>query len=215
MPRKVQQISDYFTPEGAAALLEGAPRYPTRMAFRIMLKTGLRVSETLAFQRVNLRLGRAPPVIGVRAVASVTSPIKGARCRSRRMCLKASGTWHHFMRRQAPAHAGHIPEVGCRSDEEGGTVGGQRPGATTSYASFLSRYYDSGYGTSPSRTRSDTWSWPGRTTNSLEDCRYGPGDFASRGLNSRSGSQSSLVPWTAGDNISDPIVVKKSPKGPI
>ena len=45
--RKVQQIPDYFTPEEAAALVEGAPSYPTRMAFRIMLKTGLRVFEAL------------------------------------------------------------------------------------------------------------------------------------------------------------------------
>ncbi len=54
VPRKVQQIPDYFTPEWAAALVDGAPKYPTRMAFRIMLKTGLRVFEALAFQRVDL-----------------------------------------------------------------------------------------------------------------------------------------------------------------
>ncbi len=96
MPRKVQQIPDYFTPEEAAALVEGAPSYPTRMAFRLMLKTGLRVSEVLALRLVDLRLdqdrslafGRWPPV---------ASPVRRARCRSRRMCLKASGNWHHFM----------------------------------------------------------------------------------------------------------------------
>ena len=67
MPRKVQQIPDYFTPEEAAAMVEGAPSYPTRMAFRIMLKTGLRVSETLALRRVDLRLDQEPPIIVVRA----------------------------------------------------------------------------------------------------------------------------------------------------
>ena len=41
MPRKVQQIPGYFTPEEAAALVEGAPSYPTPMAFRIMLKSDL------------------------------------------------------------------------------------------------------------------------------------------------------------------------------
>ena len=61
MPRKVQQIPDYFTPEEATALVEGAPSYPTRMAFRIMLKTGLRVSEALALRRVDLRLDQDPP----------------------------------------------------------------------------------------------------------------------------------------------------------
>ena len=67
MPRKVQQIPDYFTPEEAAAMVEGAPSYPTRMAFRIMLKTGLRVSETLALRRVDLRLDQEPPIIVVPA----------------------------------------------------------------------------------------------------------------------------------------------------
>ena len=60
MATKVQQIPDYFTPEEAAALVEGPPSYPTRMAFRLMLKTGLRVSEPLALRRVDLRLDQAP-----------------------------------------------------------------------------------------------------------------------------------------------------------
>ena len=51
MARKVKRIPDYFTPEEAAALVDAAPTYPTRMAFRIMLRTGLRVSETLALRR--------------------------------------------------------------------------------------------------------------------------------------------------------------------
>ena len=75
MPRKVQQIPDYFTPEEAAALVEGAPSYPTRMAFRIMLKTGLRVSEALALRRVDLRLDQDPPII----VARADSPCNKAR----------------------------------------------------------------------------------------------------------------------------------------
>ena len=36
------------------------------MAFRIMLKTGLRVSEALALRRVDLRLDQDPPIIVVR-----------------------------------------------------------------------------------------------------------------------------------------------------
>ena len=43
------------------------PSYPTRMAFRIMLKTGLRVSEALALRRVDLRLDQHPPIIVVAA----------------------------------------------------------------------------------------------------------------------------------------------------
>ena len=44
MARSPQKLPDYFTPEEAAALVLAAPSYPTRMAFRIMLRTGLRVS---------------------------------------------------------------------------------------------------------------------------------------------------------------------------
>ena len=67
MPRKRTQLPDYFTEEEAAALLNGAPSYPARMAFRIMLKTGLRVSEALALRHVDLRLDEYPPIIVVRA----------------------------------------------------------------------------------------------------------------------------------------------------
>ena len=77
VPRKVQQIPDYFTPEEAAALVEGAPSYPTRMAFRLMLKTGLRVSEALALRRVDLRLGQDPPIIVVRADSPGNKAKKG------------------------------------------------------------------------------------------------------------------------------------------
>ena len=77
VPRKVQQIPDYFTPEEAAALVEGAPSYPTRMAFRLMLKTGLRVSEALALRRVDLRLDQDPPIIVVRADSQGNKACKG------------------------------------------------------------------------------------------------------------------------------------------
>ena len=77
MARKVKRIPDYFTPEEAAALVEAAPTYPTRMAFRIMLRTGLRVSETLALRRSDLRLGHYPPLISVRADSPGNKARKG------------------------------------------------------------------------------------------------------------------------------------------
>ena len=58
MARRPQKLPDYFTPEEAEALVAAAPSYPTRMAFRIMLRTGLRVSETLSLRRSDLRLGQ-------------------------------------------------------------------------------------------------------------------------------------------------------------
>ena len=56
MARRLQRIPDYFTEGEAVALVEAAPSYPTRMAFWIMFRTGLRVSEASALRRVDLRL---------------------------------------------------------------------------------------------------------------------------------------------------------------
>ena len=77
MERRLQQIPDYFTPEEASAPVKGAPSYSTRMAFRIMLKTGLRVSEALALRRVALRQDRKPPIIVVRADSPDNKARKG------------------------------------------------------------------------------------------------------------------------------------------
>ena len=65
MPRSLKKLPDYFTEEEAGALVNAAPSYPARMAFRIMLRTGLRVSEALALRRVDLRLDQEPPIIVV------------------------------------------------------------------------------------------------------------------------------------------------------
>ena len=77
MARRLQRIPDYFTEEEAAALVDAAPSYPTRMAFRIMLRTGLRVSEALALRRVDLRLDQDPPIIVVRADSPGNKARKG------------------------------------------------------------------------------------------------------------------------------------------
>ena len=69
MPRRSRKLPDYFTPEEAEALVAAAPSFPTRMAFRIMLRTGLRVSEALSLRRTDLRLNQDPPVINVRPEA--------------------------------------------------------------------------------------------------------------------------------------------------
>ena len=56
MPRKPKALPDHFTAEEAQALVAAAPGYPTRMAMRIMLRTGLRVSECLSLRPADLRL---------------------------------------------------------------------------------------------------------------------------------------------------------------
>ncbi len=77
MARKPQKLPDYFTAEEADALVAAAPSYPTRMAFRIMLRTGLRVSEALSLRHSDLRLNQNPPVLSVRPEAPGNKARKG------------------------------------------------------------------------------------------------------------------------------------------
>ena len=77
MPRSLKKIPDYFTEEEADALVDAAPSYPTRMAFWIMLRTGLRVSEALALRRVDLRLDQDPPIIVIQADSPGNKARKG------------------------------------------------------------------------------------------------------------------------------------------
>ena len=77
MARRLQRIPDYFTEEEVVSLVDAAPSYQTRMAFRIMLKTGLRVSEALALRRVDLRLDQDPPIIIIQADSPGNKARKG------------------------------------------------------------------------------------------------------------------------------------------
>ena len=77
LARKPQNLPDYFTAEEADALVAAAPSYPTRMAFRIMLRTGVRVSEALSLRRSDLRLNQDPPVISIRPEAPGNKARKG------------------------------------------------------------------------------------------------------------------------------------------
>ena len=66
MARKPKKLPDYFTTDEARALVTAAPSYPTRMAMRIMLRAGLRVSECLSLCAADLRLSQDPPIIFLR-----------------------------------------------------------------------------------------------------------------------------------------------------
>ena len=66
MARKPEKHPDYFTPEEAAVLVAAAPSYEVRMAMRIMLRTGLRVSECLSLRPADLRLNLDPPILSLR-----------------------------------------------------------------------------------------------------------------------------------------------------
>lgn len=65
--RKPRELADYFTMEEAQALVTAIPNYQARMVTRIMLRTGLRVSEALSLCPADFRLNQHPPVISVRA----------------------------------------------------------------------------------------------------------------------------------------------------
>ena len=117
MPRKVQQIPDYFTPEEAAALVQAAPSYPTRMAFRVMLKTGLRVSEALALRRVDLRLDQDPPII---VVLRADSPGQQGPQGPRGTCAGRPG--------REPARPGVIPQQGPSTADAGHVEMAPEPG---------------------------------------------------------------------------------------
>ena len=58
MARRPQKLPDYFTPEEAEALAVAAPSNPRCIAFRIMVRIGLRGSEALSLRLSDLRLRR-------------------------------------------------------------------------------------------------------------------------------------------------------------
>ena len=66
MARKPVKLPNYFTTEEASALVEAAPSYPVKMAMRVMLRTGLRVSECLSLRPADLRFNQDPPIISLR-----------------------------------------------------------------------------------------------------------------------------------------------------
>ena len=66
MRRKPRKLPDYFTEEEAADLVAAAPDYKTRMSMKIMVRTGLRVSECVSLCPADLRLKQDPPIISVR-----------------------------------------------------------------------------------------------------------------------------------------------------
>ena len=82
--------------------MAAAPSYPTRMAFRIMLRTGLRVSEALSLRRTDLRLNQDPPVISVRPESPGNKARKGREVPVPADLLEGPDpTWRRFTPRTA------------------------------------------------------------------------------------------------------------------
>ena len=128
MPRSLRRIPDYFTEEEAGALVNAAPSYPARMAFRIMLKTGLRVSEALALRRVDLRLDQHPPIIVVAADSPGNKGRKGREvpvpAGPRR---ESPGPGVVPQQEPLPANAEPVAPADRPGDERDGPSGGDRP----------------------------------------------------------------------------------------
>ena len=67
MPRKPRKLPDYFTMEEANELILAVESSDARLATRLMLRCGLRVSEALAVRPSHLRFDRSPPIISLPA----------------------------------------------------------------------------------------------------------------------------------------------------
>ena len=67
MPRRPKELPDYFTQEEAQALLLATDSADVRLAMRLMLRCGLRVSEALAVRPSHLRLDRTPAILSLPA----------------------------------------------------------------------------------------------------------------------------------------------------
>ena len=67
MPRKPRKLPDYFTMEEANELILAVESSDARLATRLMLRCGLRVSEALQVRPSQLRFDRSPPIISLPA----------------------------------------------------------------------------------------------------------------------------------------------------
>ena len=102
MARKPKKLPDYFTPDEALALVAAAPGYQVRMAMRIMLRTGLRVSECLSLRPTDLRLTQDPPILSLRP------DVPGNKAKRGREVSVPAGTWWSHWRTWSPSTAGTV-----------------------------------------------------------------------------------------------------------
>ena len=175
MPRSLKKTPDYFTEEEADTLVDAAPSYPTRMAFRIMLKTGLRVSEALALRRVNLRLDQHPPII---VVAADSPGNKGRRGREvpvpadlveslRDLASSHSKNHYQPMLNLSRQRIGQVMKETARQvgidPTRAHPPSGTPTAATASCEGFRSQYCRNGWGTHRWWIPSAMWSWPAHT----------------------------------------------------
>ena len=184
MARRLQRIPDYFTEEEAVALVDAAPSYQTRMAFRVMLKTGLRVSEALALRRVDLRLDQDPPIIVVRADSPGNKARKGREVpvpadlleSLRDLALFHGKDRHRPMLDLSRQRIGQVMKDAARPGQAltrpgpTPTPSGTPTAVTACCGASRFRCCRSGWGTPRWWTPSAMWSWPGRTTNGWPGC---------------------------------------------
>ena len=178
MARKPKKLPDYFTTDEARALATAAPSYPTRMAMRIMLRAGLRVSECLSLCAADLRLSQDPPIIFLRPEVTENKSKKGREvpipadlveslgdlasihAKDRRKPLfDISRQWVSKSMKEAAIEAGLDTAHGPTPTRCGTPTAG-----TLCWRECLRRCSSSGWDTIPWRRRNATCSWPAATT---------------------------------------------------
>ena len=130
MARKPVRIPDYFTTEEAQALVAAAPSYPVKMAMRVMLRTGLRVSECLSLKPADLRFNQDPPIISLRPEVTGNKAKRGREVPiPADLASSLSDMVSMRPRKRPPASPlQHLQAVGQQVDERSGRRGGPGPG---------------------------------------------------------------------------------------
>ena len=180
MPHSLKRMPDYFTEE-TDALVNAAPSYPARMAFRIMLKTGLRVSEASALRRVDLRLDQHPPII---VIAADSPGNKGRKVPVLADLVESLGdlasshSKNHYqpMLNLSRQQVGQVMkdaarEVGIDPPGPTPTLSGTPTAATAFCEAFRFPCCRNGWATPRWSTRRGMWSWPERITNGWLGCK--------------------------------------------
>ena len=129
MARKPVKLPNYFTTEEASALVEAAPSYPVKMAMRVMLRTGLRVSECLSLRPADLRFNQDPPIISLRPEVTGNKKQAGeGDPHPRRPCLLPERHGFHAAAGPPTPPLRRLEAMGQQEHEGCGRRSGPRPG---------------------------------------------------------------------------------------
>ena len=107
--------------------MAAASGYQVRMAMRIMLRTGLRVSECLSLRPADLRLTQNPPILSLRPDVPGNKAKRGREVPVPADLVESLGPGLFPPQRPSPAALRHQPAVGQQEHEGGGGRRRNRP----------------------------------------------------------------------------------------